>query len=67
MNKPFDDAYFRNIMRHHGLEPSKRDLLLFKAGRFFERGHHAPDFSDEQLKNVVRCSVLITAIAEGEL
>ena len=65
MCKPFDDSYIRNIMRHHGLEPSDRDLLLFEAGRLFERGNLAPDFSEEQIKIIVRCSALIAAIAEG--
>ena len=67
MDKPFDDTYFRNLFRSRGLEPSERDLLLFEAGRLFERGYHAPDFSEEQGKNIVRCSVLIAAIAEGGL
>ena len=66
MCKPFDDAYFRNIMRHHGLEPSERDLLLFKAGRLFERGSHAPDFSDEAGMYLVGCVGIFVHIAEKE-
>ena len=64
MDNPFDETFILNIMRHHGLEPSERDLLLFKAGRLFEHGILAPDFSDEQGMNIVGCVGLLVHIAE---
>ena len=67
MVKPFDDSFIRNIMQHHGMEPSERDLLIFKAGRLFERGCQAPTFSDEQGINIVGCVGIINTIAEEGL